>query len=37
MTRDFNDHRLRRRAWDRGFSIKGMHEFARYIGDSSDS
>jgi hypothetical protein len=24
MTRDFNDHRLRRRAWDRGFSIKGM-------------
>jgi hypothetical protein len=25
MTRDFNDHRLRRRAWDRGFSIKGMH------------
>src|SRR4051794_35677575 len=20
-TRDFNDHRLRRRAWDRGFSI----------------
>lgn len=24
MTRDFNDHRLRRRAWDKGFSIKGM-------------
>lgn len=37
MTRDFNDHRLRRRAWDRGFSIKGMHEFARYVGGSSDS
>jgi hypothetical protein len=25
MTRDFNDHRLRRRAWDKGFSIKGRH------------
>jgi hypothetical protein len=24
MTRDFDDHRLRRRAWDKGFSIKGM-------------
>jgi hypothetical protein len=23
MTRDLNDHRLRRRAWDRGFSMKG--------------
>jgi hypothetical protein len=23
MTRDFNDHRLRKRAWDKGFSIKG--------------
>jgi hypothetical protein len=30
MTRDFNDHRLRRRAWDRGFSIKGMHGPTRY-------
>lgn len=25
MTRDLNDHRLRRRAWDRGFSIKGSY------------
>lgn len=25
MTRDYNGHRLRRRAWDRGFSIKGLH------------
>lgn len=24
MTRDFDDHRKRRKAWDRGFSIKGM-------------
>ncbi|ORY18831.1 cytochrome P450 67 [Clohesyomyces aquaticus] len=24
MTRDFNDHRMRRRAWDRGFSIKAL-------------
>jgi hypothetical protein len=27
MTRDFNDHRLRRRAWDKGFSIKGMYTY----------
>lgn len=25
MTRDFDDHKRRRRAWDRGFSIKGIH------------
>lgn len=24
MTRDFDDHRKRRKAWDRGFSIKGI-------------
>lgn len=24
MTRDFDDHRKRRKAWDRGLSIKGM-------------
>jgi hypothetical protein len=24
MTRDFNDHRIRRRAWDKGFSIRGQ-------------
>ena len=27
MTRDFENHRLRRRAWDQGFSVKG--EFAK--------
>jgi hypothetical protein len=31
MTRDFNDHRLRRRAWDRGFSIKGMYGRRRVV------
>jgi hypothetical protein len=29
MTRDFDGHRLRRRAWDRGFSIKGKHDLTR--------
>lgn len=29
MTRDFDDHRKRRKAWDRGFSIKGMSIFPR--------
>lgn len=24
MTRDFDDHRKRRKAWDRGFSMKGI-------------
>lgn len=23
MTRDFNDHRIRKKAWDKGFSVKG--------------
>jgi hypothetical protein len=35
MTRDFNGHRLRRRAWDRGFSIKGMYVLIRCT-DTSD-
>lgn len=25
MTRDFDDHRRRKKAWDRGFSIRGKH------------
>jgi hypothetical protein len=31
MTRDFNDHRLRRRAWDRGFSIKGARTLKCHV------
>ena len=27
MTRDFEDHRRRKKAWDRGFSIKGKHPY----------
>lgn len=27
MTRDFDDHKRRRKAWDRGFAIKGQSLF----------
>ncbi|KAG9191253.1 hypothetical protein G6011_09341 [Alternaria panax] len=36
MTRDFNDHRLRRRAWDRGFSIKALSTYEPHIKAKAD-
>ncbi|KAH7389742.1 cytochrome P450 67 [Phaeosphaeria sp. MPI-PUGE-AT-0046c] len=36
MTRDFNDHRLRRRAWDRGFSIKAISTYEPRIKAKAD-
>jgi len=36
MTRDFNGHRLRRRAWDRGFSIKALNTYEPRIKAKAD-
>ncbi|OAK99635.1 cytochrome P450 [Phaeosphaeriaceae sp. SRC1lsM3a] len=36
MTRDINDHRLRRRAWDRGFSIKAISTYEPRIKAKAD-
>ncbi|KAF2470653.1 cytochrome P450 [Lindgomyces ingoldianus] len=36
MTRDYNDHRLRRRAWDRGFSIKALATYEPRIKGKAD-
>ncbi|EUC45093.1 hypothetical protein COCMIDRAFT_96502 [Bipolaris oryzae ATCC 44560] len=36
MTRDFNTHRLRRRAWDRGFSIKALNTYEPRIKAKAD-
>ncbi|KAF2793406.1 cytochrome P450 [Melanomma pulvis-pyrius CBS 109.77] len=36
MTRDFNDHRLRRRAWDKGFSIKALGTYEPRIKAKAD-
>ncbi|KAF1830897.1 cytochrome P450 67 [Decorospora gaudefroyi] len=36
MTRDFEDHRIRRRAWDRGFSIKALGTYEPRIKAKAD-
>ncbi|KAF2185244.1 cytochrome P450 [Zopfia rhizophila CBS 207.26] len=36
MTRDFNDHRIRRRAWDRGFAIKALATYEPRIKAKAD-
>ncbi|EAT86220.2 hypothetical protein SNOG_06389 [Parastagonospora nodorum SN15] len=36
MTRDFNGHRLRRRAWDKGFSIKALSSYEPRIKSKAD-
>ncbi|EOA83112.1 uncharacterized protein SETTUDRAFT_21815 [Exserohilum turcica Et28A] len=36
MTRDYNGHRLRRRAWDRGFSIKALSMYEPRIKAKAD-
>ncbi|KAL4958584.1 cytochrome P450 [Aspergillus filifer] len=35
-TRDFDDHRRRRRAWDRGFSIKALASYEQRIREKAD-